>query len=189
MVMDNPVKISGSELLNPNYLLKEILGLPSGSTVADLGCGSMGFFTLEAAKLVGDKGQVFACDILKEVLSSVEGKARQEGLTNIKTVWTNLEIVGATKINRQVDYVILKNTLFQSKKQAEIFMEAFRLLKNDGKLLFIEWQMSSGPIGPAQEIRVPKETAEQLAAQAGFVKEKDFVAGNSHYGIIFDKPL
>ncbi|MCX6785231.1 MAG: methyltransferase domain-containing protein [Candidatus Komeilibacteria bacterium] len=186
--MDNSVKISGSELLNPGYILKEVLGLPSGSTVADLGCGSMGFFTLEAAKLAGDKGQVFACDILKEVLSSVEGKARQAGLTNIKTIWTNLEIVGAAKIDRQVDYVILKNTLFQAKKQAEVLAEAFRLLKNGGQLLFIEWQASSGPIGPAQELRVPQEKAEQLAQAAGFIKVKDFIAGNSHYGIIFAKP-
>lgn len=187
--MDNVIKTSGGELLNPGYILKEVLQIPSGSTVADLGCGSMGFFTLEAARLVGDKGQIFACDILKEVLSSVAGKARQAGLLNIKTIWTNLEIIGAAKIDRQVDYVILKNTLFQSKKQGEILAEAFRLLKSGGQLLFIEWQASSGPIGPAAELRVPQETAERLAKSVGFIKIKDFIAGNSHYGIIFEKPL
>lgn len=177
----------GSELLNPAYLLKEVLQIPSSAFVADLGCGSMGFFTLEAAKLVGDKGQVYACDILKEVLSSMESKARQAGLLNIKTVWTNLEIIGATKLDREVDYAILKNTLFQSKKQKEMLAEAYRLLKDGGQLLFIEWKASSGPIGPAQEMRVPQETAEQLALEVGFTKVKEFTASNSHYGVIFQK--
>src|SRR3989304_3425099 len=96
--MVNQRYAGGNELLDAEHLLGEVLAIPYGASVADLGCGSMAFFTLQAAKLAGDKGRVYACDIVKEVLSSVEGKARQEGLLNIKTVWTNLETVGAAKI-------------------------------------------------------------------------------------------
>jgi len=186
--MTNQRYAGGNELLDPEFLLKEILEVPNGARVADLGCGSMAFFSMQAAKLVGDKGQVYACDILKDVLSAVESKARQEGLYNIKTVWTNLEISGATKIDEPVDFALLVNTLFQSQKRAEIFVEAFRLLKPAGKLLVVDWKMSSGPLGPAQEIKMPASQAEDLATQAGFAKRNEFDAGQSHYGIIFQKP-
>jgi len=173
--------------LNPDYILKEIVEIPSGALVGDLGCGSMAFFTVAASKLVGDKGRVFACDVLKEVLSSVEAKIKQLGLYNVKTVWTNLEIVGATKIDQPLDYVFLTTTLFQSKNYLEMFKEAFRLLKPAGKLLVIEWKASSGPIGPAQDLRLPKEAVEQLAKETNFAKIKEFEASSSHYGYIFQK--
>jgi ubiquinone/menaquinone biosynthesis C-methylase UbiE len=173
--------------LNPEKILKEVLELPYGASVADLGCGSMAFFTLAAARLVGDKGVVYACDVIKDILSAVEGKTKQAGLLNIKTVWTNLEIVGATKIGQPLDYVFLTTTLFQSKKHKEMLTEAYRLLKEGGRLLLIEWSVSSGPLGPSQEMRVKKEVIENLAASVGFKKIKEFSASNSHYGLIFEK--
>ena len=185
--MDNKRYAGGNELLDPDHLLEDVLEISYGTRVADLGCGSMAFFTLQAAKLVGDKGQVYACDIQKEVLSSVESKARQEGLHNIKTVWTNLEIAGATKIDRPLDYVFLINTLFQSKAHQEMLKEAYRLTKEGGKLLLIDWKASSGPLGPAQDMKVNKELAEKLTIEAGFKKIKEFEAGQNHYGMIFEK--
>lgn len=185
--MENQRYAGGNELLDPEFLLKDVLEIPFGSRVADLGCGSMGYFVLQSAKLVGDKGRVYACDILKDVLSAVSSKARQEGLINVKTVWTNLEIVGATKIDEPLDYALLVNTLFQATKHAEMLSEAYRLLKSEGKLMVVEWRASGGPLGPAQDLRVSKETVEDLARSAGFAKIKEFEAGPSHYGLIFQK--
>ncbi len=185
--MDNKRYAGGDQLLDAEFLLKDVLEIPFGARVADLGCGSMGYFVLQAAMLVGDKGRVYACDILKDVLSAVSGKARQEGLINVKTVWTNLEIVGATKIDEPLDYALLINTLFQATKHAEMLSEAYRLLKPEGKLLVVEWRASSGPIGPAADLRMAKETIDELAQSAGFAKIKDFEAGASHYGLIFQK--
>jgi len=186
--MNNQRYPGGSELLDPVHLLKDVLEIAYEAKVADLGCGSMAYFTLEAAKLVGSKGQVYACDIQKEVLSSVESKAKQEGLYNIKPIWTNLEIVGATKIPAgSLDYTFLVNTLFQSQKHLEIFQEAYRLTKPGGKLLAVEWKTTGGPIGPEIKIRLAQADIEKMAAEAGFTKEKSFEAGQYHYGIIFTK--
>ena len=186
--MNNQRATGGKELLDPVYLLKEVLGITYESKVGDLGCGSMGFFTLQSAKLVGDKGQVYAVDILKDVLSSIEGKARQEGLYNIKTVWSNLEIAGATKISSDsLDYTLLINTLFQTKKYKEILEEAYRLLKSGSKLLVVDWQTSGGPIGPTREMRIDSEEIKRLAGEVGYQLEKEFVAGDNHYGLIFVK--
>jgi len=53
------------QFLNPNEILEEI-GLMGQMTFADFGCGA-GYFTIPAAKMVGDHGKVYAVDILKEV--------------------------------------------------------------------------------------------------------------------------
>jgi ubiquinone/menaquinone biosynthesis C-methylase UbiE len=186
--MKDPRYPGGNELLDPQYLLKEVLGIDYNSKVGDLGCGSMAYFTMAAAKLVGNKGQIFACDILKDVLSSVESKARQEGLYNIKTIWTNLEIVGAAKIpDESLDYTLLVNTLFQTQKHLEMLQEAYRLTKPSGKLLLVEWKVATGPIGPKKEIRLLPEDVSRMATEVGFKREKDFEAGQYHYGIIFIK--
>ena len=184
--MENNRYAGGSELLDAEFLLKEILGLPYGASVADLGCGSMGFFVMQAAKIVGDKGQVYALDILKEVLSAVTSKARQEGLLNIKAVWTNLETAGAAQIP-PVDYTLLINTVFQGQDKQAMFNEAYRLTKPEGKMLFVDWKSAQGAVGPVAGIRVRPEDALKMAKAAGFVKLKDFIAGQDHYGILFRK--
>ena len=98
--------------------------------VADLGCGSSGHFVFPSAKLVGKKGIVYAVDILRTTLETVNKRARIENLANIKTVWSNLEIFGATKIEAgSLDVGLLINTLYQSHKRAEILRESIRLLK------------------------------------------------------------
>ena len=53
-------------------------------------------------------------------VSGIDSKAKTAGLYNVKTIWSNLEIIGATKITENsLDFTLLVNTLFQSKKQEE----------------------------------------------------------------------
>ncbi|MBT3690510.1 methyltransferase domain-containing protein [bacterium] len=178
----------GNELLNPAHILKNELEILPKTLVGDLGCGSMGFFTLQAAKLVGDQGKVYAVDILKDVLSAVEGRARQEGLYNIRTVWSNLETVGATNIKEGIlDYTLYVNTLFQSKKNKEMLEEAYRLLKEGGKLLVVDWKTATGPIGPTPDTKISSDQVNQKAISLGFRLEKEFDAGENHYGLILVK--
>jgi ubiquinone/menaquinone biosynthesis C-methylase UbiE len=177
----------GNELLNPEKILKEV-GLGYGSKVGDLGCGRMGFFALQAGKLIGDNGQVYAVDIMKNVLASIESRAKLEGLNNIKPIWSNLEILGATKIPEStLDFALLINILFQSKKQKEIITEAVRLLKTGGKIVIIDWKTGNTPFGPVSQDRVPPDKVEEIALNLNLKKEKSFEAGPYHYGFIFIK--
>jgi len=184
--MDTQRSSGGNELLDAEHILKDVLELPYGASVADLGTGSMAFFTLQSAKIVGDKGVVYGLDILKDVLSSIAGKAKQENLINIKTVWTNLEIVGAAQIP-PVDFTLLVNTVFQGQDRQAMLNEAYRLTKPEGKLLFVDWKPAVGAVGPASGVRIRPEDAEAMALNAGFIKVKDFEASENHYGIIFRK--
>src|SRR4030042_3326582 len=115
--MDKEIKVpGGKELLNPQDLVQNKLGVTYGSKVADLGCGGAGYFVLQSAQQVGPQGVVYAVDILKPVLANVETRAKGLGFDNIKTLWSNLEKYGETKINdEEIDFTLLVNVLFQNK--------------------------------------------------------------------------
>ena len=176
-----------SELLDAGKILSEILGLSTGKIVANLGAGG-GMFTLQSARLVGEQGQVYAVDILKSALSDIDSKARMAGLHNIKTVWSNLEIVGAAKINDSLaDFDLLINVLFQSKKHYEILAEAARILKKGGKLLVIDWSNGSSGLTPPSDMLVNPEKTIETCAELGLALEQQFRAGQYHFGMIFIK--
>ncbi len=177
----------GNALLDVNFILSKAQ-IGDKTKVADLGCGASGHFVFSASKLVGERGKVYAVDILKTILENINRRAKLENLQNIETVWSDLEIFGATKIEAgSLDVAMLINTLYQSHKRAEILREAIRMLKKDGILLVVEWKNISSPIGPPVEERVKPDLMKVAAKKLGLNLEEEFEAGPYHYGLIFTK--
>jgi ubiquinone/menaquinone biosynthesis C-methylase UbiE len=179
---------TGKTYLNPISILEKV-GLEPSQKVADFGCGGSGYFALQAAKMIGSKGLVYAVDILKPALSAILSKARLMSLSNIRTVWTDLEKFGAAKSikNNSLDFGLLKNILYQSKKQLEILKETARTLKKEGKLLVIDWEVTGLGFGPKKENLVSKENVIKMAASCGLAEMESFKAGPYHWGLIFVK--
>jgi ubiquinone/menaquinone biosynthesis C-methylase UbiE len=184
----HPIKVpGGNELLDAKKVL-EIAGLSEGARVADLGCGARGYFSLQAAKLVGTKGVVYAVDILKSALNGVESNARLHGLSNIRTLWSDLEKFGATKLpENYLDFALLINILFQTVDDETVIKEAVRLLKRGGKLLVVDWKKTGAPFGPPIQDRSSPEEIKQIVNRLGLKLEKEFEAGPYHYGLVFIK--
>ena len=156
--------------------------------VAGLGCGASGHFVFPAARQVGKRGHVYAVDILKTALGEIDKRIRQENLSNMETVWSNLEIFQATKIESgSLDVGLLINTLYQSHKRVEIIREAVRMLKKGGRLLIVEWKNISLPFGPPPEERVKPDLLKIGAKKLGLEVEDEFDAGQYHYGVLFVK--
>lgn len=63
----------------------DILGIGEGSDVADIGAGS-GWFTVRAARRVGDGGLVYAVEINPDYVKHIEERAVREKLPNVRTV-------------------------------------------------------------------------------------------------------
>lgn len=179
--------IGGNALIDANLILNKVR-LSDRMKIADLGCGASGHFVFPAAKIVGKRGIVYAVDILKTALETVNKRAKLENYENIKTVWSNLEIFGATKIeSASIDIAMLINTLYQSHKRLEIIREANRMVKKGGRLIIVEWKNIASPFGPPAEERVDKSWLENIAIKFGLQVEDDFEAGQYHYGLLYFK--
>ena len=66
------------------------LDIPRGAVVVDVGAGRTGHFALHAAEAVGDKGKVFAVDIIRDALSMIASSAALRGLHHVQTLWVTL---------------------------------------------------------------------------------------------------
>jgi len=176
----------GNNLINAKKVL-ERAGVTNNMKVGDFGCGGVGHFSLMAGELVGERGVVYAVDILKTVLSGVKERAKTRGLDNIKTVWSNLEVFGATKIeDASLDIGFLINILFQTKKDAEIIKECARMIKVGGKILVIDWNKDPG-FGPAVHDRVDVDEIRRIFKDLGFREMESFEAGKHHWAMVFVK--
>lgn len=163
------------------------LNLREGSKVADFGAGS-GFYTLEAAKRVRALGKVFAIDVQKDVLSRIQTTARASGLHNIEVIWGDMDKVGGTKIrDLMIDAVIISNSLFQSENKQNVAKEAFRIMKNGGEVMIIDWADSFGNMGPLQDHVITEEEAKRIFEESGFKHDKSFYAGDHHWGMVLKK--
>jgi ubiquinone/menaquinone biosynthesis C-methylase UbiE len=69
---------------DPYEVLKSA-GLGSGQDVLEVGCGP-GFFTVPAARMVGQEGTVHALDINPLALQRVRQKVEREGVANVCTI-------------------------------------------------------------------------------------------------------
>jgi ubiquinone/menaquinone biosynthesis C-methylase UbiE len=178
----------GNELINSEWLLKEKVGLGLGMKVGDFGCGGGGYFALQAARLVGSHGQVYAVDILKSVLNNVLSRARSLGIENIVTVWSNLEVFGATKVtDGSLDAGLLINILFQNKEPGMLLKEAARMIRKGGALLVVDWKEGRFPLGPLPQDKVMSKAVRETAASLGLKEKDSFDAGTFHFGLLFEK--
>ena len=63
----------------------DVLGIAPGKTVADIGAGS-GWFTVRAAKRVGNTGRVYAVDINPAAIKYIDERIQKDQLNNVKTI-------------------------------------------------------------------------------------------------------
>lgn len=177
----------GNYLLDPEFILNKAK-IKEGDKVADLGCGAAGHFIFPAAELVGEKGTVYAVDIMKTVLATIDKRIKEEAIENIQTIWSDIESFKATKIaSNSLDVALIIDTLYQSEQRAKFLREAIRMVKPKACLLIVEWKNTSTPMGPPLENRVEKESLKKGTQKMGLAIEEEFEAGNNHYGILFTK--
>lgn len=174
---------SGGELLNPKKILAHAQ-IREGMRVADLGCGSGGHFIFPLSQMVGKSGKAYAVDILKSALAAVENRAKTEGETNIETVWSDLEIFGAAKIDPESLDVV---TFINNEPNEAMLKEGMRLLKSGGMLLIVDWQITEVPFGPPSKDRKAPEMYKKTVPLLGLTLKEEFKAGQYHYGLVFQK--
>lgn len=172
--------------LDPDRIFRQ-LKIKDDMIIADFGCGS-GFLTFAAAKIAINGGKVFAIDIRPSALQYVEGQKKLLGRWNVETVWADLEqpeSLSKATTDDSVDLVIISSLMFQTKKHNKFLTEARRILKNDGRVLVIDWHPDKPMIGPPVEERVSKEDTIKEVEKAGFKLDRELEMDDFHYGLEF----
>lgn len=181
--MNTPI---GGRFVMPAVVITHFL-LREGDIVADFGAGS-GFFLPALSKAVGENGRVFACEIQKQLVEKVGEQARVQGLGNVSPLWCDLEEVNGIKITSgELDAAILVNTLFQIEDKVAAITEMARTLRSGGKFFIIDWTESFAGMGPQEGDVISSAETTALLESHHFVLDKEFPAGDHHYGLAFRK--
>ena len=171
---------------NPDHIVLQ-LGLSKGAFVGDFGSGS-GAYALALARVVENDGRIYAVDIQKELLTRIKNLATNTGLTNVITIWGDIEKKeGSTLKSNFLDAVVVANTLFQLEQKHVVLSEAFRVLKPGGMLILVDWKDSFSGLGPPVSDVFHEEDAAALARDTGFLYARTLQAGAYHYGLIYTK--
>jgi ubiquinone/menaquinone biosynthesis C-methylase UbiE len=166
---------------NPEAILQD---LRSGMVFMDIGCGD-GFFSILAAKKVGEKGKVYAVDIDASAIERFKHKAKAESLKNIT------DKVGAAEetvfCSKCADFVFYSMVLHDFADPAEVLQNAKQMIKPNGRLVDLDWKKQEMPFGPPVKIRFSEEHVASLIRNAGFQVDSVKDAGSYHY-IVIAKP-
>ena len=165
---------------DPEAILAEI-GLKPGDTFVDIGCGE-GYFTLPAARKVGEKGAVYGVDIDDGAIERLKLAAKKEALKNLILTAGNAETT--IFCDRCADITFLGIDLHDFNTPSAVLNNAWKMLKPDGKLVDLDWKKEPAPFGPPIEIRFDEAKAKNLIENAGFKVESIKPNGLYHYLII-----
>lgn len=164
------------------------LDLSHDMIIADLGAGT-GFYSLSASSLV-PFGKVYAIDINQDFLKTISNQAREKKIKNLETLHADLEKKGGSKLKDSlIDRVIVSNILFMISDRKVFLKEANRILKDGGKVLFVDFDPNSPILKNTKHKTLTQNEARKLFEEASFVYERDFMTGDHHYGMIFTKPI
>jgi len=156
------------------------IGLSSGDTFIDVGCGD-GFFAVPAARIAGESGRVFGIDVDEVGLDELRQKAQAEGLANIELAPGEAETTLAC--NACADYVFLGIDLHDFRDPGMVLANARKMIKASGTLVDLDWKDEPMDIGPPPAIRFSVEKASGLITAAGFFVRSVSEPGPMHYMI------
>nr|WP_321467519.1 class I SAM-dependent methyltransferase [uncultured Desulfobulbus sp.] len=116
---------------------RKILGryIKEGMTVLDIGCGP-GFFSLDIAGMVGESGQVIACDnqqgMLHKIQAKIHGTELERRITLHQCQGSSLDVVG------QVDFVLAFYMVHEVSNKFGFFQDIRSILNKYGHLFVVE---------------------------------------------------
>ncbi|MEJ2241450.1 MAG: class I SAM-dependent methyltransferase [Candidatus Bathyarchaeota archaeon] len=164
---------------NPQQIL-DLINLKSYYAVIDLGCGS-GYFSIPISKRVS---KVYGIDFQKEMLNYFKQKIEKKKIQNIELMRSKANTIPLIK--NCTNLLLTVNTLHEFEDRNEVIQEIYRLIKENGRVVIIDFKKEKTNFGPPMAIRISKDDATNLFTNKGFKVTNSYDL-KYHYLIIFQK--
>ena len=113
-----------------------LLDIEQGSVVADLGAGG-GYYSVKLARVIGEKGKVYAVDISAESVEYIKQYASNKGVSNIEVIHAEMENSKLPK--NSVDMIFVRNTYHDIQNRITYFNKITDKLKTGGRIVIIDY--------------------------------------------------
>ncbi len=151
------------QLIPPEVLIRQ-MPIQKNHTLLDVGAGS-GYFTIPMAE--STSSTVYAVDPDQRMLSIIENKAKEKGLSNIQLLQDYAESLSIQ--NHSIDFVMASLILHEVSSLSTALTKIFEVLKTGGHLLCLEYEKDDLIMdGPPMSIRIPSEDLENTLLAIGF---------------------
>jgi SAM-dependent methyltransferase len=158
----------------------DILKISEGKSVADIGAGS-GWFTVRAAKRVGEKGKVFAIEINQEYINYINDRAKREKFSNVQTIMGTEDDPKLPE--NSIDAVLILKTYHEIGEPIKVLENVRKSLKKDALVGIIDRN------GTGDDHGIEKAVVIDELKRAGFKlkEEYDFVKPDAmDYFLVFE---
>lgn len=151
-----------------------IASIQKGQTILDLGSGA-GFDCFLAARETGESGKVIGIDMTPEMVMQARKNAKKGNYKNVEFIIGEIENLPIE--NDSIDLIISNCVINLSNQKEQVFREAFRVLKQNGSILF------SDIILQKELPDYVKYTVEgHIACLAGAIRKEDYIFGLEQAG-------
>jgi len=152
-------------------LMLSALGVKPGMRVCDMGCGN-GFHTVQLAKMVGEKGHVYAVDIQPEMLEMLNKRADEAGVANISPILGTF--VDPRLPKEEIDLILLVDVYHEFSNPEEMLARMRESLAPKGAIVLVEFRSEDPKVPIKPEHKMSKEQIMKELPPNGYKLVKEF---------------
>lgn len=145
--------------------IMDALGIADGSVVADLGAGG-GWFTIRLARRVGPNGLVYAEDVQRAMIESIDRRVQREGLRNVRMVLGRDD--DPRLAAETLDAALMVDAYHEVQDRVTFLRNVRKALRPRGRLGIVDFRKDGLGPGPPLDDRIEPTAVIADAEAAGF---------------------
>jgi precorrin-6B methylase 2 len=115
-----------------------ILNVQPGQCICDMGCGN-GFYSIQLAKLVGEKGRILAVDIQPQMLSLLKQRCQKEKVGNVEPVLGT--VIDPKLPDESIDLMLMVDVYHEFSHPEHMLRAIRKALKPSGRMVLVEFRL------------------------------------------------
>jgi SAM-dependent methyltransferase len=164
----------------------DVLKIPKGASIADIGAGS-GYITVRLAARVGPAGRVFANDVQPQMLNILSRRLSTAKITNVTLIEGTLDDPKLPPAS--VDLILMVDVYHELSQPQTMLRHLRESLKPGGRLVLLEYRKEDPtvPIKPEHKMSVA-EAKMEVEAEGFTLSRVDEALPRQHILIFVAKP-